>query len=335
MRLSGRSLEALADMVCGDKEAGTGRHSWGEHFPYRSSSYLTRFFRACDLQYSHDGSTRKWWVLGVLEEINKPPVSGAALPSDALLRVIGELLDPLEFHQDKLDRVAAMEDLNTVLGRDGLQVYLDGADRAHVRNLETAESSAGVPALRRALTKEELESRAALEAFMDAASEDDFTDKVLVPLFRQLGFIRVATVGHRDRALEFGKDMWMKYQLPTNHYLYFGIQAKREKLDSAAGSLSRNIAAVLDQVRMALQDPVWDPETNRKNLIDHVIIVSAGEITKAAQRLMAENLDASQRRSILFLDREDILDLWLRVQLPVPGDQEEEATVHQDDGLPF
>lgn len=73
MRLSGRSLDALAKMICGDKEAGSGRRSWGEHFPYRSSSYLTRFFRACDLDYAHDGSTRKWWVLRVLEEINKAP----------------------------------------------------------------------------------------------------------------------------------------------------------------------------------------------------------------------------------------------------------------------
>lgn len=258
---------------------------------------------------------------------------GAALPTDAILRVITELLDPLEFHQEKLDREAALADINTVMGRDGLQVYLDGADRAHVRSLETAESSAGVPALRRALTREELETHASLEAYMDAASEEEFTDAVLIPLFRQLGFIRVAQVGHRDRTLEFGKDMWMKYQLPTNHYLYFGMQVKREKLDSSAGSLTRNISSVLDQVRMALQDPVWDPETNRKNLVDHVIIISAGEITKAAKRLMAENLDASLRRSVLFLDREDILDLWLRVQLPVPG-AAEEAT---DDfnGLPF
>jgi hypothetical protein len=331
--LSGRSLDALAEMICGDKQAGSGRRSWGEHFPYRSSSYLTRFFQGCDLDHVHDGSTRKWWVLGVLEEINKAPASSAALPSDAILRVIAELFDPLEFHQAELDRTAALEDINTVLGRDGLQVYWDGADRAHVRNLETAESSAGVPSLRRALTKEELATQAGLEAFMDEASEEEFTGEILIPLFRQLGFLRVAQVGHRDRTLEFGKDMWMKYQLPTNHYLYFGVQVKREKLDSSAGSLTRNISSVLDQVRMALQDPVWDPETNRRNLVDHVIIVSAGEITKAAKRLMAENLDASLRRSILFLDREDILDLWLRVQLPVP--RADEAVTDSFDSLPF
>lgn len=333
MRLSGRSLDALAEIICGDKEAGSGRRSWGEHFPYRSSSYLTRFFRTCDLDYVHDGSTRKWWVLRVLEEINRAPASASTLPSEPILRVVAELLDPLEFHQADLDRNAALADLNTVLGRDGIHVYLDGANRAHVRSLETAESSAGLPALRRALTKEELAIRAGLEAFMDEASEDAFTDQVLVPLFRQLGFMRVTQAGHHDRSLEFGKDIWMKYQLPTNHYLYFGLQVKREKLDSSAGSLTRNISAVLDQVRMALQDPVWDPETNRRNLIDHVFIVSAGEITKAAKRLMAENLDASLRRSTIFLDRSDILELWLRVQLPVPGAEEERQ--EDLDGLPF
>jgi hypothetical protein len=51
MKLSERVLEELGKMVVGD----------AKHFPYRSSSYITRFFRRCDLSFVHDGSTRARW----------------------------------------------------------------------------------------------------------------------------------------------------------------------------------------------------------------------------------------------------------------------------------
>ena len=317
-------------MICG-ASGGGGSFEWPS-FPYRTSSQLTEFFSKCDLGYTHDGSTRKSWVLQVVDELNQRPASRSALPSDALLRVIQELLDPIEFASQEGGREAALDDLNRALARDGLQAYLEGLWQCHVRSVDTAESSAGIPPIRRALSAAEQEAKQDLENFMDTATEDEFTDQLIVPLFRQLRFRRIAVAGHSDRSLEFGKDLWMKYRLPTDQYLYFGAQVKREKLDSRAGSVSKNIATVLDQVRMALKDPIWDPETNRRVLVDHVFVVSAGEITKAAKRLMAENLDASMRRSVLFLDREDLLELWLRVQLPVPGraDQSDE-----DDDWPF
>ena len=59
-------------------------------------------------------------------------------------------------------------------------------------------------------------------------------------MFRQLGFHRVTAAGHKDRALEYGKDIWMKYTLPTLHTLYFGIQAKKDKLDAAGDSKGAN-----------------------------------------------------------------------------------------------
>lgn len=316
MNLSRRTISALAEMICGAPGGGGGFH-W-KNFPYRSSSYLSQFFSNCDLDYVHDGSTRAWWVETVLTELNQAPSSQPTFPSDALLRVMQELLDPVEFDDDET-REAALGDVNRALGRDNLQAYFDGAGRCYLRSLESGNSSAGIRPIRRALTEEELERRAELERVMNSASEDEFTTEVLVPLFRQLGFIRIAVAGHEDRSLEYGKDVWMKYQLPTDNFLYFGLQVKKGKLDSKAGSMTKNIATVLDQVRMALKDPIWDPETNRRYLVDHMFIISAGDITKAVKRLMAEQLDAEQRRTIMFLDRAQILDLWLRVQLPVPG----------------
>ncbi len=45
MKLRDYTLESLAAMVVGDHR----------HFPYRSSSFITRFFQRCDLNYAHDG----------------------------------------------------------------------------------------------------------------------------------------------------------------------------------------------------------------------------------------------------------------------------------------
>lgn len=49
--------------------------------------------------------------------------------------------------------------------------------------------------------------------------EDEFTQLLLVPLFQRLGFRRVSVTGHTEKLLEYGKDLWMKYQLPTVHWI--------------------------------------------------------------------------------------------------------------------
>ena len=91
-----------------------------------------------------------------------------------------------------------------------------------------------------------------LLGYLENASEDDLIEQILLPLFRQLGFHRITPAGHKDKALEYGKDIWMKHTLPTMHVLYFGIQAKKGKLDAAAGTKSdnANMAEIYNQVLM-------------------------------------------------------------------------------------
>ena len=67
----------------------------------------------------------------------------------------------------------------------------------------------------RPLLKEEAEQRERLRVFLDSASEDEFTEPVLLTLFQRLGFYRVSAAGHTEKMREFGKDLWMKFQLPT------------------------------------------------------------------------------------------------------------------------
>ena len=334
MQFSKRTLSNLAEMICGSVGGGTG-YQW-ENFCYRSSTYLTEFFTNCDLDYVHDGSTRKWWVLEVLEELNSKPASSPHLPPDVLVRVIQELLDPVKFVQESLDREKAIEDLNTVLGREGLAAFTDKTGTAQLRNIGTNTQSTSLISHKKSWSRKEAKRREEITFYLSQASEDEFIEQVLYPLFRQLGFVRISITGHKDKSLEFGKDMWMKLQLPTQHFIYFGAQVKRNKLNSAGKSKNTNISEVLHQIRMMMDHPIFDPETNRKHLLDHVFIISAGEITKAAKSWLAEHLDTSSRRHILFMDREDIVDLIIKTNLALPIEKEGAVTINrEDDQLPF
>ncbi len=55
----------LAVRICGDDSK----------YPYRSSYYLTRFFQDLGFDYTHDGSTRRFWVRDVLLELDVKQIS--------------------------------------------------------------------------------------------------------------------------------------------------------------------------------------------------------------------------------------------------------------------
>ena len=137
----------------------------------------------------------------------------------------------------------------------------------------------------------------------------------------QLGFQRITAAGHKDKALEYGKDIWMKYTLPTQHILYFGIQAKRDKLDASGMTKAdnANIAEIYNQLVMMLGHDVFDPEIGKRVLVDHGIIVAGGQITKQARNWLGNKLDATKRSQVMFMDRDDILNLYVVASLPVPG----------------
>lgn len=138
-----------------------------------------------------------------------------------------------------------------------------------------------------------------------------------MPLFQRLGFHRVSPLGHDEKALEFGKDLWMKFQLPTGHWLYFASQVKRGKIDASAASAD-NVATVLTQIRMAIENPIFDPDISRKVLVDHVFVIASGDITRAARSWIGEHLDGAQRRQIIFMDRKEFLDQSARIVLDFP-----------------
>ena len=119
MKLGNAALGNLARMICGDVP-------FNELFPYRSSSYLTSFFEGVDLDYTHDGSTRYWWVRSVLAELNDKPEVSEAFPSAEIVRVIEYLVDPDHFGRDRgPNQTDAIHSVNEVLRRYELMIHRD------------------------------------------------------------------------------------------------------------------------------------------------------------------------------------------------------------------
>jgi hypothetical protein len=312
MKWRQRTLDEIADLICGNGE--------GTPFVYRSSSFITRFFRDADIDFAHDGSTRAAWVSGVLEHILAEPHAYAQTPPPTFCRVIATLMDIGDATDGDPNRTAALSRLNTALAREGFEAFYATSRKCYLRHIGTGAIAATAANPHRPLSKDELVRRELLASFLDKASEDELIQDVLLPLFRQLGFHRVTAAGHKDKALEYGKDIWMRYTLPTQHVLYFGLQAKRDKLDAAGMSKSgtANVAEILNQITMMLGHEIFDPETSRRVLVDHAFIVAGGEITKAARNWLGERLDTSKRSQVMFMDREDIMNLFIVTNVPLP-----------------
>lgn len=101
-----QTLESIAEMICG--EPGP---------VYRKGFELTGFFQRVGFSnFQHDGSTRKWWVLGVLETLSE----------NSLKAVIRRLADPREYRGDKGLVDSAIGQLNRILSIEGFRVDLEG-----------------------------------------------------------------------------------------------------------------------------------------------------------------------------------------------------------------
>jgi hypothetical protein len=332
MNFNKRTIRQIAAMICGNfQDADTV-------FRYRTGSQLTQFFEDCDTDYQHFG-TRETWVVDRLTDIlDKEPQTNPPFPPDLFLTIIQTLMDPTDAINENKDRTKALHHLNVSLKREGFEAYVADDGKCYLRHIPSESVSKGFASPHRPFSRQENERRESLDKYLNDCSEDELIERVLLPLFRQLNFHRVTAAGHVDKALEYGKDVWMRFRLPTQQYLYFGLQAKIGKIDSAGQTAkgNANVAELVNQVVMMLGHEIFDPETNKKHLPDHAFIVSAGAITKQARNWIAGKLDQSRRSQIMFIDKDDILNLYIVANLPLPNDARPEGSAKDfDDDIPF
>lgn len=316
-----RNLEALGDLIVGNVGRDDAQNEdEAKYFVYRSSMYITEFFQELDTEYQHDGSTRHRWVADVLEQILAEPHDGPTHPPETFCRLIDQLMIPADRLNEGPGRPHALQQLNEILGREGFEAFYGEDNHCHLRHVGSNTVTVLSANPHRPFSKAEQERRQRLAAYLDQCSEDDLIEDVLLPLFRQLGYHRITAAGHKDKSLEYGKDLWMRYTLPTQHILYFGIQAKKGKLDASGVTKigNANMAEIHNQALMMLAHEIFDPEVNRRVLVDHAFIVAGGEITKAARNWLGNALDATKRSQIMFMDRDDILNLYVVTSLPLP-----------------
>ncbi|WP_053123216.1 hypothetical protein [Pseudomonas sp. P1.31] len=328
MKWKARTTEQVAELICGDNTDG--------YFRYLTGPNLTRFFRDVETEFVHDGSTRRLWVADVLQKILDLPSSNPLMPPDAMLRVIRLLMDSEDVFNEKSPRLNALKALNGAIKREGFEAFFADDDQCYLRHSRTGAVGNESTSPHRPLSPVEIEKRNQLISYLDQCSEDDLIEHVLLPLFRQLGFTRITSAGHKDKALEYGKDIWMKFTLPTQHVIYFGIQVKKGKLDSSGVTKGgqANVAEIHNQVLMMLGHEIFDSELSRRVLVGHAFIVAGGEITKAAPNWIGGKLDQSKRSQILFMDREDIVNLFV-VSPITPPQVPIQPPFQFDDSIPF
>jgi hypothetical protein len=247
-------------------------------------------------------------VAAVLEEMVAEPHDGPTRPPETFCRLIDQLMSPADRLNEGPDRPRALAQLNAILGREGFEAFYGEDNHCHLRHVGSNTVTVLAANPHRPFSKAEQERRQLLAAYLDQCSEDDLIEEVLLPLFRQLGYHRITAAGHKDKALEYGKDIWMRYTLPTQHLLYFGIQAKKGKIDASGvtKASNANVAEIHHQVLMMLAHEIFDPETNKRVLVDHAFIVAGGDITKAARNWIGNALDDAKRSQIMFMDPGDI-----------------------------
>jgi hypothetical protein len=267
MKFKRRNSEALADLVCGNLgsyESAAGHDP--KYFPYRSSSYITEFFQELDTDWTHDGSTRHRWVADVIDSMLGEPHDGPAHPPEIFCRLIDHLMDPADAMNEGPDRPNALRQLNDVLTKEGFEAFYADDRHCYVRHVGTNTVTVRQANPHRPLTTAEVKRRSELAAYLGECSEDELIEEVLLPLFRQLGFHRITAAGHKDKLLEYGKDIWMRYTLPTQHFLYFGVQAKKGKIDASGVTKAgnANVAELLNQALLMLAHEIFDPETNKR-----------------------------------------------------------------------
>lgn len=102
--------EKIAELICGDDSK--------KHPIYRSSTFLIKFFQDIGINVAHDGTTRKWWTLSIIDTLN----------GFDLQKVILRLASPKLYGGNRDQIKLVLSTLNEILAVEGLKIILDGIE---------------------------------------------------------------------------------------------------------------------------------------------------------------------------------------------------------------
>lgn len=139
-------------------------------------------------------------------------------------------------------------------------------------------------------------------------SEADLRRKVLIPLFRAMGFRDVVELHGSG---ELGKDIVMWKEDAFHGRVNYAVVAKAQRLATGTQSFT-----VCRQIREAFGSSYTDPVALVERDVDHVIVVTSREVTNEARDSIRSELKSSKLEGMTDLIDGEKLFLLVRQHLP-------------------
>lgn len=140
--------------------------------------------------------------------------------------------------------------------------------------------------------------------------ERAFCEEVLAPLLRRIGFLGVR---YTQGAREYGKDFTFSELTPFGIMRHFGLQAKA---GNVSGEVNSAIDELVGQADDAFKMPYYDIASTEPRFISTLVVAISGRFTANAKEKIMNKVPRGLHGSLLFLDRESLLELigryWVR-----------------------
>jgi len=139
------------------------------------------------------------------------------------------------------------------------------------------------------------------EKIENCQKENDFTVKVLLPLFRNMGF---ANVKYNHGSKEYGKDITFARRTEFDEYEYYGVQVK---FGDVSGGAAGEVDALIAQAKDAFSMPFYDVYSRKQVRLSKVVIAISGKFTSNAIEKIVEGItDHPMKNNLIFLDGDKI-----------------------------
>jgi hypothetical protein len=145
------------------------------------------------------------------------------------------------------------------------------------------------------------------EKLESCTKESEFSTKILIPLFRALGFTNVK-YNHGNK--EYGKDITFARKTEFDELEFYGCQVK---FGNVSGDASGEVNELITQAKDAFQMPFYDVYTRQKVRISKLVIAVSGKFTANAIEKIVEGLtDYPLKNNLVFIDGDKITNLLTR-----------------------
>lgn len=150
----------------------------------------------------------------------------------------------------------------------------------------------------------EMRLSAELWAPTEAADEQEFTLRTVLPILRKLGFQNVR-YNHGKR--EFGRDVVFARVTEFQDLEFWGAQVK---LGDITGGANAMIDELLGQIDDAFTMPFYDLYTKQKQRISKLAIIISGKFTDNAIEKVCEKIEShAVRNNVVFIDGDKLRTL--------------------------